>query len=296
MRRFRRGPPRGARLQRANSLLQRFLESPADGHDFTDGFHLRSERAVRAGKLFELPLGNFHDDVIDGRLEARRRFFRDVIGNFIQRHSHSQPRRDFRDGKAGGFAGQCRTARHARIHFNDHHAAIFRVHGELHVRAAGLNTDFADNRSGSVAHALKFLVRQRLSGSHGNRIAGVDAHGVEIFDGADDHEVVAEIAHHFELVFLPAKHGLFDQRFVHRAHLQSVRDGFAKLFLVVGDGAAGAAECEGWTNHQRKSQLIAKPQGVLCIVHEGGRRHFQPDLAAGVLEPEAIFRDLDRTE
>ena len=36
MRRFRRGPPRGARLQRTNSLLQRFFESPADGHDFAN--------------------------------------------------------------------------------------------------------------------------------------------------------------------------------------------------------------------------------------------------------------------
>jgi len=31
--------------------------------------------------------------------EARRRFFRDVIGNFVQRHSHSQPRGDFAMGK-----------------------------------------------------------------------------------------------------------------------------------------------------------------------------------------------------
>ena len=243
-----------------------------------------------------MPLGNFHHDVINGRFEARRRFFRDVIGNLIQRHSHGQPRRDFRDGKAGGFAGQCRTARHARIHFNDDHTAIFRVDGELHVRAAGFYADFADNRSRSVAHALKFFVRQGLRGSHGNRIAGVDAHGVEIFYGADDHEVVAEIAHHFEFVFFPAEDGFFNQRFMHRAHVQSVRDGLAKFFLVVGDGAAGAAKCEGGANHQRESQLIAKPQRILRVVHQGGRRHFQTDFPAGVLEPEAVFRNLDRTE
>src|SRR5881398_3123429 len=90
-----------------------------------------------------------------------------------------------------------------------------------YVRTARLDADFANNRSRSVAHALKFLVRQRLRGSHGNRIAGMHAHGVEIFDRADNHEVVAKIAHHLEFIFLPAEDGLFDERFVNRAHVQS---------------------------------------------------------------------------
>src|SRR5436309_1836226 len=47
-----------ARIKRADSLLQRFLEGAANGHYFADGFHLRTERFVGAGKFFELPLGN----------------------------------------------------------------------------------------------------------------------------------------------------------------------------------------------------------------------------------------------
>ncbi len=118
------------------------------------------------------------------------------------------------------------------------------IDGELHVRAAGFHADFADDGRSGVAHALIFLVGERLRGGHGDGVAGVHAHGVEILDGADDHEVVAVVAHHFEFVFFPAEHGFFDQRFVHRAHVQRVSDGFGKLLAVVGDRSARAAQRE----------------------------------------------------
>ena len=44
-------------------------ERPPDSHDFPDGFHLRSERGVRSGKFFKLPLRNFHDHIVDCRLK-----------------------------------------------------------------------------------------------------------------------------------------------------------------------------------------------------------------------------------
>ena len=61
-----------AGFERAPGLHQRFLEGAADGHHFADRLHLRAQRFVGAGKLFELPLGNLDDDVVDGRLEAGR--------------------------------------------------------------------------------------------------------------------------------------------------------------------------------------------------------------------------------
>ena len=72
------------RLERADALLQRFPERPADGHHLADRLHLRAQRGFRAGKLLELPLGNLDHHVVDGRLEAGRRFARDVVGNFVE--------------------------------------------------------------------------------------------------------------------------------------------------------------------------------------------------------------------
>src|SRR2546430_8933411 len=42
------------------------------------------------------------------------------------------------------------------------------------------------------------------------------------------------------------------------------------------DGAARSTQRERRPNHQRESQLIAEPQRVLRVVHQGGRRHLQP--------------------
>ena len=86
------------------------------------------------------------------------------------------------------------------------------IDGELDVAAAGLDADLADDGDGGVAHPLVFLVGQRLGRGHGDRVAGVDAHRIEVLDGADDDDVVGLVAHHLQLEFLPA-----DDRFLDRA-------------------------------------------------------------------------------
>ena len=50
-----------------------------------------------------------------------------------------------------------------------------------------------------------------LGGGDGDGVAGVDAHGVHILDGADDDHVVRQVAHHLQLILLPAQQRLLDQ-------------------------------------------------------------------------------------
>ena len=64
-----------------------------------------------------------------------------------------------------------------------------------------------------VAHPLVFLVGQRLRRGDGDRVAGVDAHRVEVLDRADDDDVVGLVAHHLHLVLLPADDRFLDQHF-----------------------------------------------------------------------------------
>ena len=137
------GPGLLAGLERAPRLHQRFLEGAADGHHFAHGLHLRAQRVVGSGKLFELPLGNLHDDVVDGRLEARRRLARNVVGNLIERVAHRQLGRDLGDRKSRRLRRQRRRTRHARIHLDHGHAAVRGIHRELHVRPARLHADLA---------------------------------------------------------------------------------------------------------------------------------------------------------
>ena len=91
-----------------------------------------------------------------------------------------------------------------------------RIDGKLDVRASGLDADLANDGNGGVAHGLVFAVGKRLRRSDGDGVAGVRAHGIEVLDGADDDDVVGEIAHHLQFVFLPAEHRLLDQHLVDR--------------------------------------------------------------------------------
>ena len=74
--------------------------------------------------------------------------------------------------------------------------------------------------------------------------------GIEILDGADDDGVVGQIAHHFELEFLPAEDALFDQDFVDRRKIEAALQNLFGFLAVVGDAAARAAHGEaGAQNH-----------------------------------------------
>ena len=117
-------------------------------------------------------------------------------------------------GKAGRLRRQRRRARDARVHLDDQHLAVGGIHGELDVAAAGVDADLANDRDGGVAHHLVLAVGERHRRRHGDRVAGVHAHRIEVLDRADDHDVVVAVAHHLELELLPADDAPLDQHLV----------------------------------------------------------------------------------
>ena len=193
------------RLQRTHGLLQRFLERASDCHRFPHAFHLRGQSGIGLREFFECESRHFDDAIVDGWLKAGRRFARDVVPYFVQQITDRQLGGDLRNREARGLGRQRRRPRHARIHFDNHHAPVVGVHRELDVRAARFHAHRADDCERSIAHDLEFFVRERLDGRHRNGIAGVHTHRIEIFNGANDHAVVRAIAHHFHLEFLPAE-------------------------------------------------------------------------------------------
>jgi hypothetical protein len=66
-----------------------------------------------------------------------------------------------------------------------------------------------------VAHHLVLAVGERHRRRHRDRVAGVHAHRIEVLDRADDDDVVGAVAHHLELVLLPAEQRALDQHLVH---------------------------------------------------------------------------------
>ena len=101
-------------------------------------------------------------------------------------------------GGTGGGAG------YAGIHFDNDHSSCAGADSKLDIGTACLDADFADDSKGGVAHALKFAIGQSLGWGDGNAVAGVNSHGIEVFDGADDDAVIRVIAHDFHFVLFPA--------------------------------------------------------------------------------------------
>jgi hypothetical protein len=186
----------------------------------------------------------------------------DVVVQLVQRVAHGELGRDLGDREAGGLGRQRGGARHARVHLDDHHAAVFGVHGELHVGAAGLHADLAQHRDRGVAHHLVFLVGQRQRGGDGDRVAGMHAHRVDVLDGADDDAVVRLVADDLHLVFLPAEQDS-STRICATGEASMPRHGRCLEFLaVVGDAAAGAAEREGGADDGGQADLVERVHGL----------------------------------
>ena len=81
----------------------------------------------------------------------------------------------------------------------------------MDVRAAGFDPDFAQHGNRAVAHDLIFLVGQRQGRGDGDAVAGMDAHRIDVFDGADDDGIVGPVADHLHLELFPAKQAFVDQ-------------------------------------------------------------------------------------
>ncbi len=284
----------GADFQATQRLLHRLLEGPADGHDFTDGFHLGGQARIGLGEFFEGEARNLGDDIVDRRLEGGRGATAgDVVLQLVEGITHGQLGGDLGDREARGLGGQCGGARHTRVHLDDHHASGVRMDAELHVGATGFHTDLAQHRQRGVAHDLVFLVGQGLRRGDGDGVAGVHAHRVEVLDGADDDAVVLLVADHLHLVFLPADQRFVDQQFAGRRQIEAAGADLLELLTVVGDAAAGAAHGEGRPDDAGEADLVQYAVGFVHVVRDAGHRAGQADVTHGLVEARTVFGLVD---
>ncbi len=122
------------------------------------------------------------------------------------------------------------------------------------------------------------------------------AHGVKVFNGADDDDVVGEVAHDLELEFFPAEHAFFNEALVHGREVEAAGEDLHHLFAVVGDAAAGAAKGEAGTDENRKAELAGEVETVAQVVYERGTRNLKADADHCVFEEQAVFGFFDGFE
>ena len=114
------------------------------------------------------------------------------------------------------------------------------MQGKLAV-AAAFHPQFGDDPQSGGAQHLVFLVGQGDGRGYDDGVAGVDAHRVQVFHGADGDHVVLGVPDHLKLDFLPAGNAFFHQNLGNGGEAQAVAGDVHELFLVLGDAAAGAA-------------------------------------------------------
>ena len=282
-----------AGFKAAQRLLHTFLPVAADGHHLAHRLHGGAEQILRTLELFKGKTRNLGDDIVDGRLERGRGGAGDIVHDLIERVSHCQQRCDLGDRETGGLRRQRRRTRHARVHLDDDQAAILGVHRILHVGTAGFDADLAQHRDAGVAHDLIFLVRQRQRRGDGDRIPGVDAHRIDILDGADDDGIVRLVADHLHLIFLPAQHAFFHQHFGGRAGIKAAGNDVDEFLAVIGNAAAGAAHGEAGADDRWQTNEFQRGQRFLNRVRDAALRRFQADLVHRVAELQPVLGFVD---
>ena len=282
--------PSASLFKRAQGLLKRFLKGAAERHGFTDRFHLDAKRGIHPFEFFKIPSGDLHHAVINRRFEAGGGQFCNVIGNFVERVPHGELCSDLGNRKAGGLGCQGGRPRDSRVHFDDKAASTPRVDGKLDVGSAGLHADGTDDAERIVAHPLVLLVRQRLRRRHGNRIPRVYSHRVEVFDRTDDHDVVFDVAHHFQLEFLPADDRFLEEHLMDRARFKSMRQRIIEFLRRARDAAAGPAESERGTDDDRISDRFNKLFPFLQRADESAAGSLKARGVHGGFEQLPVFR------
>ena len=203
-------------LQRTHGLAKGLLKGAADRHNLAHGLHARGERGVGTLELLEGKARHLDHAVVDRGLKAGGRSLGDVVDDLVERVAHSQARGGLGNGETRGLGSEGGRTAHARVHLDDDQAAGVGVHGKLHVGAAGLDADLLQNGERGDTHALILQVGKGLRRRHGDGVAGMHAHGVEVLDGAHDDAVAGVVAHDLHLILFPALDGLLDQHLVGR--------------------------------------------------------------------------------
>ena len=101
---------RAALLERAQRLLQRGRVVAADRHRLADRLHGGGERRVGGRELLEREPRHLDDDVVERRLEARRRDPGDVVRDLVEAVADGELRGDLGDREAGGLRGERATS------------------------------------------------------------------------------------------------------------------------------------------------------------------------------------------
>ena len=271
--------------------MKRLLVVFPDAHGFANSAHLGSELILNTFKFFKSPSGEFYYHIITGRCIFLKGAVTPV-GDFI----HGQT-----TGKHGGNKGNRKTGclgrqggrpGSSRVNLDNNNLVCLGIMGELNVCAAD-NFNCFDN---VIRVFLKTLLQLGVNGHHrrsAKRIAGMNTHGIDIFDKANSNHLIFSVSHDFQFKLFPSQDRFFNQNLIYKAFRQTPRSNGAKFFNIIHQTTAGAAHCIGRTNHNRVTQFHSNFFSVFNFVYRLALRHFNAKPLHGFFEGRAIFSSLN---
>ena len=125
----------------------------------------------------------------------------------------------------------------------------------------------------------------------------MDAHGVEVLDGANDDAVAGDVAHYLHLDLFPALDGLLDEDLGLGREGEALLANTQQVVVVVGDASAGAAEREGRTNDNGvAAEVVDAGLALLDGVGDAGLRDVEADVLHGSGEQLSVLAGLNRVD
>src|SRR6516164_1252578 len=155
---------------------------------------------------------------------------------------------------------------------------------ELDIGTARVDTDLTQTSNGGVAQPLILLVGQGQGRRDRDRIAGVDAHGVDVLDGADDDAIVRMVANHLHFVFFPTEQRLLDEDLAEGREGEAALDRLDQLGARGCNAAAFAAKGEGGANDRRQADSLERGKSLIDGADELAARALDPDAFHGLAE------------
>ncbi|GFF30855.1 LOW QUALITY PROTEIN: hypothetical protein IFM46972_03049 [Aspergillus udagawae] len=282
--------PDEARIDLANSLLERLLKGTTDGHDLTDRLHGTANVALDVLELAQIPAGNLGDDVIQTRLEVGGSGLGDGVGKLRESVAQTDLRSSVGKRVTSSLGGQSRRTRETGIDLNDTVVKSIRLQSVLHVTFSN-DTQVADDLDGSRTEHVVLFVRKGLTGGNDDTVTGMDTQGVKVLHVADSDTVVSGVTDDFILDLLPALEGLLNQDLGSKS--QGTRSQILQLLSVLGETGTQTSESVSRTDNNRVANFFSSLQSLVDSVDGDGLGDGDVDLLQGLGEQVTVLTSLE---
>ncbi len=155
------------------------------------------------------------------------------------------------------------------------------------------NPDVVDDLIGGFLQALLYAMGNGQHGRGTERIPGVNAQRVDIFNETDGDHLPFGIPYHFQFQFFPAQKGLFHQHLTHQAGLDTPLANLFQFVRCIHKATPDTAHGIGGAQNHGITQLVCNRQSIFHAISHFTARHCNAQAVHGFLECNPVFAPFD---